>query len=212
MKTRYLMCPNCFEIYPYKSNKIKSLDRRLVKITNGREVYGICPECGNRGDFIELDKHMGVPISKFNKYGYFTEYCCEGHMKEKRSDLDIIDMYIMFKKDYLDKDLRRLFVTHGWVIDNAYKDTVRYYFRTKEEKKNGLLLLDIIIYELEKIIYGTSFDNIDNNLTKAIYSYNADIDSSMDIIPKDKERINTTINFYSIQELNDAINRLKKEE
>lgn len=50
-----------------------------------KTVYSMsCPECGTPNEFdYELDPNMTEPISRLNRRGFFTEFCCEGHNNEK---------------------------------------------------------------------------------------------------------------------------------
>ena len=48
-------------------------------------IYSMnCPECGMPNEFdYELDPNMADPISRLNRKGFHTEFCCEGHNTER---------------------------------------------------------------------------------------------------------------------------------
>ena len=58
-----LLCLNCYKIYNQKTIK-----NNMCKV---KECYG---------DVVEVDELFVPVISELNRKGYFTQYCCSGHV------------------------------------------------------------------------------------------------------------------------------------
>lgn len=57
----------------------------------------------------EVDEEIAETISILNKKGYYTEYCCGGHIKDPR-------VYEMYKLDNEDEEIK-----FGYVVDKSDK-------------------------------------------------------------------------------------------
>lgn len=101
--TLALMCPECYHITQHEVNAnsvvcIHGNNNPEHKHVSANTQYTIdeCSCCMNRNfTAIELDPNIAEAISIFNKKGYYTKYCCEGHGKNKS------EPYIYFE----DKDV-----------------------------------------------------------------------------------------------------------
>ncbi len=95
---KYFMCDNCFKVIAghYNASIIFDYIREVygdeplydpdnVKVySNIDSTVNIrCPYCDRNGevsDMFEIDKYMIDPIRYLNSKGYFTQFCCEGHL------------------------------------------------------------------------------------------------------------------------------------
>ena len=78
------MCPECFHIVEADVSYSKSAYDIIDKIDNfhtSNEYYGECPKCKEDVKFIQLDGNMASIINILNCKGYFTAFCCEGHIE-----------------------------------------------------------------------------------------------------------------------------------
>jgi hypothetical protein len=62
-----------------------------------RECFNIHCMCKNKKKF-ECDELMLFPIKTLNQKGYRTDFCCSGHITDKK--LHFIRTYILFKEIY----------------------------------------------------------------------------------------------------------------
>lgn len=80
----YLMCPHCFNLHK-ASIKVKvnaeilSTEVGDINIYSGYNVSMTCSKCKHYNDSIILDPNIAPAISIFNRKGYRTLFCCEGH-------------------------------------------------------------------------------------------------------------------------------------
>ena len=115
-----LMCPRCYNIYEVAlavmeaATAISTNDLHIDDIFLGYSIYCKCPSCKTEDLFIELDTNIAKAISIFNKKGYKTLYCCEGH-KYTENYYDYIASYIYFKDrsilEYID------YLPETWFLD-----------------------------------------------------------------------------------------------
>jgi hypothetical protein len=90
----YLMCPECLNM-TLTSISINSLATGIndtikdFDITNS--YYGTCPDCKEPVEFVTIDGNMGEIIKILNDKGYYTAYCCEGHIEQ---DCDLKDVFM----------------------------------------------------------------------------------------------------------------------
>lgn len=93
-----VMYSNCFRLYRFYFNKIITINTENISLES-YENYNIkiC-KCGKEDvEAFELDNDIASAISKLNKKGFYTLYCCSGHKDGS------IEGYILFKnKDILD--------------------------------------------------------------------------------------------------------------
>lgn len=86
-----LICSNCFHLLKHRA-KIYVPKKNFSKYTTKdikdpdyrfSDVYidfvAICPECGSKSVFFNVDSNMGEIISYLNRHGITTEYSCQGH-------------------------------------------------------------------------------------------------------------------------------------
>lgn len=63
-----LLCLECFQVYKNSYGLNNSLD------------YLACPKMECEGEVVEIDELMLPIIITFNAKGYYTKYCCSGHL------------------------------------------------------------------------------------------------------------------------------------
>ena len=107
----FYYCPYCRNVY----------DGKALRITDPYEYNTICPLATCNNDAFEIDEEMIVPIQILNEKGYWTRFCCSGHVYTDNSG-----GYLMF-----DTNKCRMPDTSpkGWYIDEM---CIRYD-STKEE-------------------------------------------------------------------------------
>lgn len=116
-----LMCPECFHMV-----EICISNCRIANITEEIEdfnivigYYGVCPNCKKDIKFEIIDINMAQIISILNSKGYYTAFCCEGHIEPDTytGNEDFSWPYIYF---YLWKDSEILTsnpLPDSWCID-----------------------------------------------------------------------------------------------
>ena len=92
---KYFMCEKCFRVVSGKFDSSISIyipsevygddelmDRRKLHIYNNTDnnVSIRCPYCDDDSTMFEIDKYMIDPIKYLNEKGYYTKFCCEGHI------------------------------------------------------------------------------------------------------------------------------------
>ena len=110
---KYFMCDNCFKVIAghYNASIIFDYIREVYEDEplydpNNIKVYSnidstvgiMCPYCKRKGkeyDMFEIDKYMIDPIRYLNSKGYYTQFCCEGHIYSK---------YIQSEEDAIKND------------------------------------------------------------------------------------------------------------
>lgn len=94
-----VMCPNCFSLFECiiksKNSTLINQEKSDIFIYYNCKPQYIIDECvcgaiSNYG--IELDYNIADIISELNKKGFYTRYCCEGHLSGS------IKPYIMFQE------------------------------------------------------------------------------------------------------------------
>lgn len=79
-----LMCPECFHMEEtYVSNKtivLNNFSKNEFCVTD-HKYFGTCPNCKECVEFIPIDINMGKIINILNDKGYYTAFCCEGHIE-----------------------------------------------------------------------------------------------------------------------------------
>lgn len=150
-----LMCPYCFSLYRIKTSyKLVSkleydpciLEDDYEEVPN-IESYIVdlkyymhkCVNCNAREvELIILDNNIAPSISLLNKKGFYTNFCCEGHLY----DNGVIDTsYIYFKNDCIMKYLDHL--PKPWELDMSfYHDRnhciINCRFTDIEKQKQGI--------------------------------------------------------------------------
>lgn len=115
--SKYFICPECFKITVVKGylenyiDNYKSFEENEnIKVTFlGPNIKCNCDDCD--GFMFECDEHMVDSVVKFNKSGFLTTFCCEGHYKKYETE-SISVPYI----EFADID------DHNWqiIIDTLY--------------------------------------------------------------------------------------------
>ena len=118
-----LMCPFCYEFKIIKINHsnyiaidnscIEDEDIQTIDAIYNLKLWHKCSNCKREIESIQIDPNLTKAISIFNKKGYFTEFCCEGHGD--------INPYILFRDHTIDKYLYKLPIT--WYDDLADRKT-----------------------------------------------------------------------------------------
>lgn len=132
-----LMCPHCYNIIfrrvYYKSNLFIEQDipnedndihsPELWFIPTFNYVAAQCSFCGvSDVELIELDPNIAAAISLFNKKGFKTKACCEGHGKEEG--------YIFFENDDLLHYTNIISLPLTWAVDwPSYRDNIGFIIR-----------------------------------------------------------------------------------
>ncbi len=122
MASGIYMCPVCYKIY----------DHKFIK---SHEYYGLrCPdiECGSgEEELFEIDDLMVKPVRILNKKGYYTKYCCSGHLYRR-----YVSAYIKFNEETCPVGAPK-----GWKKDG--EDCIRY--EKPSEKVTSLnYIMDLI--------------------------------------------------------------------
>jgi len=99
---KYFMCEKCFRVVSGKFNSSISIyipnevygddeqmDRNNLHIYNNTDnnVSIRCPYCNDDFSMFEIDEYMIDPIGYLNKKGYYTKFCCEGHIAPAYADM-----------------------------------------------------------------------------------------------------------------------------
>lgn len=137
------ICEHCYGPVVVKTRKHLSLVYREEVPEDhyfwARTVYSMnCPECDMPNEFdYELDPNMTEPISRLNRKGFHTEFCCEGHNNERYMFRDNYGFgickksnagaYISFKNPYqarildyipLPEPWKRDMTVHNYTVDH----------------------------------------------------------------------------------------------
>ena len=87
---KYFICPECFKVTPVEGTFENHIDyysnfeekNVRVKLLNP-DIQCYCDDCD---DFMfECDDFMVDSVVKFNKAGYPTKFCCQGHHGDERT-------------------------------------------------------------------------------------------------------------------------------
>ena len=143
-----LMCPKCFHIVETEMWYHVTMPDVMTKINNfsiDNEYYGECCNCGEDVHFIQLDINMGQIISILNNKGYYTAFCCEGHIEPNEDNkMEFITPYIYF-----------YFWDNTKILEtNPLPDS--WYITSVCEKAKNFIIYDIIDKKIPK-----SFKNDD---------------------------------------------------
>lgn len=92
-----LMCPECFhiiELYTFNNKSVELLSKNIEDFSVDNSYYATCPKCGIHNNFIELDINIAQIINILNTKGYYTAYCCEGHLEDNTFSPSYIYFYL----------------------------------------------------------------------------------------------------------------------
>lgn len=123
-----LMCPYCYTYNIVKFHQTSSIliecDDITLDYTYILRLWKLCSVCDKERQLIQVDPNIVEAISIFNKKGYITDFCCEGHGDGSA--------YILFKNHDIDKYLYDLPIT--WYDDlmdrKTYFGSPKYTIRT----------------------------------------------------------------------------------
>jgi hypothetical protein len=96
-----LMCPKCLNMIDASicNNILVTGVIDVIKNFYSKTSYsGICPNCEEDVDFQLIDGNMSQIIKILNDKGYYTAYCCEGHVEQDdyTGEYEYISPYIYF--------------------------------------------------------------------------------------------------------------------
>lgn len=143
-----LMCPHCYNITEVSINN--DIHSSVTNFEKSRIETNVCisyfsDKCDNCGieniDYIEIDASISDIISKLNKKGYITRFCCEGHIDNHEVDYEDDDVeygnggYIYFMFDHIRKfeyimpdlmyldteDLKQGRIIYRWDANNKFE-------------------------------------------------------------------------------------------
>jgi len=89
-----LMCPKCLKMHYADINNCITISNK--NIDTNVEYYMQCEECSSHTKMIVIDYNIAEAIEILNKKGYFTVYCCEGHV-----EYDIEDNLYYYAPGYI---------------------------------------------------------------------------------------------------------------
>lgn len=131
------MCPHCFNIIMAHGSRKLDYEFDTDDVWVSSYVGYTCKKCKNEiYQAIELDPNIASMISKLNKKGYTTAFCCEGHTSKNYNNEDA---YIMFRALKMDPNN----IPKYWYVDYEYDNgfTIRCD-NTKYSKTKYLKSLD----------------------------------------------------------------------
>ena len=101
-----LMCPECFHMVKtdiFHSKMVHDIIDKVEDFIITNEYYGMYPNCNEDVKFEEIDINMSQIINILITKGYYTAYCCEGHIKpddyDGTEDFSIPYIYFYFWED-----------------------------------------------------------------------------------------------------------------
>lgn len=117
------MCPNCFHMVETYMNYITILNHITDQVEDFRtdnNYYGVCPNCHKDVKFELMDANMAKIINILNNKGYYTAFCCEGHIEpdDYTGEEIFSSPYIYFYSSYDLNILSTNPLPDTWDIDN----------------------------------------------------------------------------------------------
>lgn len=100
--SRYFICPECFEVTTIKGTFENYIDYSNFKERKNIKVKLLNPDfqcyCDDCDSFMfDCDEHLVDTIVKFNKAGFTTEFCCQGHHGDERAS----DIGCLYSTSYI---------------------------------------------------------------------------------------------------------------
>lgn len=139
------MCPECFHIIETNISITKTINNanKICDFVTNNEYYGDCPNCKSHVRLEEIDANMAQIINILNTKGYFTAFCCEGHIEQNIydgkeefqtpyiyfylwQDAEILDSYPLPKDWYIDNPECEVFCIRGSKMPNCFEDEDEY--------------------------------------------------------------------------------------
>ncbi len=173
---KYFMCDHCYSYIKGNYNasiSFMSIDNLHIYNNTDNVVSIKCPYCEER-EMFEIDPYMINPIKALNQKGYYTRFCCEGHVFPKYVD-DTTDLEKAIKEDNIDCSIPYIWFDWGRIssqmfyrmIENTkdpYRDYDFFYFDLQREftlfktgfiqSKQGLIYVPDGWEEEDMSIYG----------------------------------------------------------
>lgn len=149
-----LMCPECFHMIKTNISSTKIInninDPNNFNMEN--EYYGDCPNCKEAVRFEKIDINMADVINILNNKGYYTAFCCEGHIQPDNydctenfsdpyiyfyfwEDTTILDEYPLPGNWYIEHPNLEIFCIRGCKYSD-YFETENEYIRYRNQLKN----------------------------------------------------------------------------
>ena len=151
-----LMCPHCLHMIETNIVHISSITNVLVEteyLYAKCNYYGMCPNCKEDVKFEIIDINMAQIINILNSKGYYTAFCCEGHIESDDDGKDVfVKPYIYF---YLWNDSKVLInnpLPDSWGIDDDDKKAEIFSIRDNINNEmpksiiNGNEIIDEVAY------------------------------------------------------------------
>ena len=152
-----LMCPECFHMVKTYSSYTKIINNILDKVEDFRTenvYYGACPNCKEDVKFEIIDVNMSQIINILNTKGYYTAFCCEGHIEpnDYTGEEEVTLPYVYF---YLWEDANVLETNplpDSWYIGDEEKECEEFVIRDNICKSmpksiiNGNEIHDLVAY------------------------------------------------------------------
>ena len=144
-KIKYFMCDHCYSYIKgnYSASiSFKAIDSLHVYNNTDNVVSIKCPYC-EEGEMFEIDPYMINPIRLLNRKGYYTKFCCEGHVFSKYLDATT-DSDKTIREDNIDCSVPYIWFNWGRIssqmlyrmIENVkepYEDFDFFYFDLQRE-------------------------------------------------------------------------------
>lgn len=167
-KPKYFMCEKCYRtIYGYYSSVIlfekdfdnkehDDLDLDNIKVykDTSNHISVLCPYCNDEdANMFEIDEYMINPIRTLNQKGYYTKFCCEGHVAPKYADIDEYRAILKAAKN----DTVNYSVPYIWF--DWGRISSQMFYRMMENTKEPYEDFDFFYFDLQRefTLFKTSF-------------------------------------------------------
>lgn len=127
-------------------------------------ILAKCKNCGYFGEAVGIDDEIADIVSKMNKKGYYTQFSCQGHIKDKEN---YTKAYIIFKTSRIADDIffinriYRNFPSQAFTINRKYsikkgESAIAIYMRNNyarndDKRKEALRFLEEFVDNLPDI-------------------------------------------------------------
>ena len=110
-----LMCPECFNTIQthINTNAHAFSNEAIVDLNITINYNGFCPICKESVQFETIDINMSQIINILNNKGYYTAFCCEGHINDDMFNKPYIYFYFWEDSDVLKTNP----LPDTWIID-----------------------------------------------------------------------------------------------
>ena len=148
-----IMCPRCLFTDVVQTQQLPSIEKNSIlssteiRIAQDVTYSGKCPCCKRENYFIEIDVNILYAIKEFNRKGYATKFCCEGHLgTDKNIDEDDVvrDGYVYFDTNSILDHMHTLPLS--WYLDvedfkSGFGHIIRY---DVESNDKGLAMHELL--------------------------------------------------------------------